>query len=742
MIVEETTYPRTAVVRTWLKPLDQAYVARVGMLASAYVVTAKLGLLMDAVGGLATTVWPPTGISLAALYLFGFRLWPGVALGAFVVNVTAGAPLLAACGMAAGNTLEAVIGAWLLRRCAGSRGLLDRISGVVAFVVLAAGISTMVSATIGVASGWLGGVIAPTRVGEAWLTWWLGDALGSLVVAPLFLVWAERPRLAWPASRIAEATGLLASLAIISLLVFGPMFTSDQAIFMQPYILLPFLIWATLRFGSHGTVTATLMVATLAIWRTAEGFGPFARGTLNESLLLLQAFMAVVAVTMLMFAAGVSERRRAETRVRVNYSVARVLAEATSLENVTSGILRGICESLQWDCGYIWIVDPATETLRHSAQWHRPLPRLERLRLAAAETTFKPGVGLAGRVWSEARPIWVPSLAADPNFVRAPLALSLGLRAAMGVPISAGREVYGVMSFFTRRVQPPDETLLPMMVTLGNQIGQFMQRQRAEEDLRQAHAGLEMKVARRTEQLSLMNRALQDEIAERRQAEDSLRQLSTRLLRVQDEERQRLARDLHDSTAQSLAGLSMNLAVAQECREALDDRARSALDESESLAEHCSREIRSLSYLLHPPLLTEVGLVAAVRWCADGFAQRSGIAVELDLTDGFGRLPVDVENALFRIVQECLANVQRHSGSPTARIRLQRQGRRVALEVRDEGRGMPPGVINRGDAVESLGVGLLGMRERVRQLGGRFDIDSGARGATVRVQIVLPRDGA
>jgi len=742
MYAEQTTYPRPTFLRSWLKPLDQALVARIGMLASTYVVTAKVGLLMDAVSGFATTVWPPTGISLAALYLIGFRLWPGVALGAFVVNVTAGAPPLTALGMAAGNTLEAILGAWLLRRYAGSRGLLDRISGVVAFVVLASGISTMVSATIGVASGWLGGVIAPTRAGEAWLTWWLGDALGSLVVAPLFLVWAERPRIAWPASRVAEAAALLASLAIISLLIFGPMFTSDQAIFLQPYVLLPFLIWATLRFGSHGTVAATLMVATLAIWRTADGYGPFARGTLNESLLLLQAFMGVVAVTMLIFAAGVSERRRAETRIRVNYSVARVLAEAPSLENVTTGILKGICESLQWDCGNLWSVDPATETLRHAAEWHHPRRRLEEFRHAAAGMTFKPGVGLAGRVWKEGRPIWVPNLAADPNFVRAPLATSLGLRAAMGVPISTGREVYGVMTFFTRRVQPPDETLLPMMATLGSQIGQFIEHRRAEEDLRQAHAGLELKVARRTEQLSLMNRALQDEIGERRQAEDSLRQLSTRLLRVQDEERQRLARDLHDSTAQSLAGLSMNLAVAQECREALDERSRTALDESEALAQRCSREIRSLSYLLHPPLLTEVGLVAAVRWCADGFAQRSGIAVELDLSDGFGRLPVDVENALFRIVQECLANVQRHSGSPTARIRLQREGRRVALEVRDEGCGMPPGLMSRGDAVGSLGVGLLGMRERVRQLGGLFDIDSGARGATVRVQIVLPRAGA
>jgi signal transduction histidine kinase len=742
MIVDETTYPRTDVVRAWLKPIDQAYIARVGMLASAYVVTAKLGLLMDAVSGFATTVWPPTGICLAALYLFGFRLWPGVALGAFLVNITAGAPFLAACGMAAGNTLEALVGVWLLRRFAGSRGLLDRISGVVAFVLLASGISTMVSATIGVTSGWLGGVIASSRLGEAWLTWWLGDALGNLVVAPLFLVWAERPRVAWPASRIAEAFTLLASLAIISLLIFGPMFTSDQAIFLQPYVLLPFLIWATLRFGSHGTVSATLVVAILAIWRTSDGFGPFARGTLNESLLLLQAFMGVVAVTMLIFAAGVSERRRAETRIRVNYSVARVLAEAPSLEGVTSRILEAICESLHWDCGNLWIVDPYTETLHHAAEWHRPLGRLEQFRRAAAGMTFKPGVGMAGRVWSEGRPIWVPNLATDPDFIRAPMASSLGLRAAMGVPISAGREVYGVMSFFASRVQPPDETLLPMMATLGSQIGQFIERRRAEEDLRQAHAGLEMKVARRTEQLSLMNRALQDEIAERRQAEDSLRLLSTRLLRVQDEERQRLARDLHDSTAQSLAGLSMNLAVAQERREALDNRTRTALDESEALAQHCSREIRSLSYLLHPPLLTEVGLVAAVRWCADGFAQRSGIAIELDLSEGFGRLPADVENALFRIVQECLANVQRHSGSPTAHIRMHRQGRRVTLEVRDEGRGMPPGLTSRGDAVESLGVGLLGMRERVRQLGGRFEIDSGPGGATIRVLIAITRDGA
>jgi signal transduction histidine kinase len=181
----------------------------------------------------------------------------------------------------------------------------------------------------------------------------------------------------------------------------------------------------------------------------------------------------------------------------------------------------------------------------------------------------------------------------------------------------------------------------------------------------------------------------------------------------------------------------MNLSVAQECRETLPERARVALDESEVLADRCSREIRSMSYLLHPPLLKEVGLPAALRWCAEGFARRSGISVEVDLPSEFGRLPADVENALFRIVQECLTNVQRHSGSPVARIQLMRMPRRVALEVRDQGRGMPAGILSRRDAVESLGVGLLGMRERVRQLGGQLRIESNGNGSTVQVDIEL-----
>jgi signal transduction histidine kinase len=338
--------------------------------------------------------------------------------------------------------------------------------------------------------------------------------------------------------------------------------------------------------------------------------------------------------------------------------------------------------------------------------------------------------------------MWVPNLAADTHLVRGSLAVEAGLRSAMGFPIWIGSEVHGVMTFFSREPSEPDETLLQMMTTIGSQIGAFIQRQKAEADLRATHADLEATVARRTGQLAKMNSALRAEVAERRLAEDSLQRLSTRLLRIQDEERQRLARELHDSTAQSLAALAMSLAVVRERRDALDDRARKALDESDLLADLCSREIRSMSYLLHPPFLQEVGLPAALRWCAEGFSRRSGIDVAVDVPDDFGRLAPDVETALYRVAQECLANVQRHSGSTQAWIQLARTDRGTTLQVRDHGRGMPAGILQRPDAVESLGVGLLGMRERVRQLGGHLRIVTGEQGTVIEVEIDLPQGEA
>lgn len=233
------------------------------------------------------------------------------------------------------------------------------------------------------------------------------------------------------------------------------------------------------------------------------------------------------------------------------------------------------------------------------------------------------------------------------------------------------------------------------------------------------------------------------DITERKQAQSSLKRLSARLLRLQDEERRRLARELHDSTGQDLAALEMDLVhLENSVRESLPETEQSTLSDSLKLARKCSQQIRTMSYLLHPPLLDELGLDVAIRDYVDGFSQRAEIPVHVEVSSNLGRLRPEVETALFRIVQECLGNVQRHSGSPDAELRLVAGDEEVRLEVSDRGRGIAPSALSddEEDGVAHLGVGIRGMRERMHELGGRLSIDSGPGGTTVSA--VLPVSAA
>jgi signal transduction histidine kinase len=231
-------------------------------------------------------------------------------------------------------------------------------------------------------------------------------------------------------------------------------------------------------------------------------------------------------------------------------------------------------------------------------------------------------------------------------------------------------------------------------------------------------------------------------ITERRRAEEAMRQLSTRLLQLQDEERRRLGRELHDSLAQTVLAVNLNLAQAMQSTEPVTGRARLAVEEARRLLQEMSQEIRTLSYLLHPPLLDELGLVSAIKAYAEGFSERSGIALELNLPADFGRLPQETETALFRIVQESLSNIQRHSESETAHLSLQADCASVCLTVGDRGKGIGAGPIDSlGSGGARLGVGILGMRERMTQLGGKLEIDSSPSGTTVRATIPLKVEG-
>jgi len=246
---------------------------------------------------------------------------------------------------------------------------------------------------------------------------------------------------------------------------------------------------------------------------------------------------------------------------------------------------------------------------------------------------------------------------------------------------------------------------------------EMAERKQIEEALRRAKAELESQVGQRTA---------------------ALRQLSSRLLTLQDTERRRIARELHDSLGQYLVGLKLNVDMLRQSpgREEL-------WSEAEVLMQQCISEVRTLSYLLHPPTMDAAGFASAARWYVEGFGQRSGLQVTLDAPGDLGRLPDAIELALFRVLQETLTNVHRHSGALAADITIQRDAEWVVLEVKDNGRGIPPELLVRFLATgEGMGVGLAGIGERVRELGGKLKLESDSGGTLVRVAIPVHSDGA
>ncbi|HXO45510.1 MAG TPA: MEDS domain-containing protein [Candidatus Cybelea sp.] len=263
------------------------------------------------------------------------------------------------------------------------------------------------------------------------------------------------------------------------------------------------------------------------------------------------------------------------------------------------------------------------------------------------------------------------------------------------------------------------------------------ERMAMERALKQAHDDLEKRVRDRTDELRKKNIQVLKQAEILDMTNQGLRELSARLLRVQDDERRRIARDLHDSTGQSLALLSMNLSALEAEASKSNPGLVNGLVENAEIVRTIAAELRTLSYLLHPPLLEEMGLESALRWYVDGFSQRSNIRTTLELSPDLGRLSQDLEIALFRVVQECLTNIHRHSESPTASIGVSRHSGGIDLEVRDAGKGIEPEklarIISSGDA----GVGLRGMRERIKNLCGDFTIDSGSKGTTIRVTIPI-----
>ena len=280
-------------------------------LTLVYFVAGKLGLKLAFLQASASPVWPPAGIALGALLVLGYRTWPAIFVGAFLVNISTTGNIPTSVAIGAGNTLEAICGAWLVNRFAGGMRVFDHSQNVFKFG-FAAVTSTVISPTIGVTSLALAGFADWARYGAVWVTWWLGDATGDLIFAPVVILWAIAPPPRWSSKKALEVGLLLLLLVALGEAVFGGWFRVNATNYPIAFICGPVVIWMAFRLSQRETATGIFIVSAIAIWGTLRNFGPFVMETQNQSLLILQSSTAVLTITAMALAAGMAERREAE----------------------------------------------------------------------------------------------------------------------------------------------------------------------------------------------------------------------------------------------------------------------------------------------------------------------------------------------------------------------------------------------------------------------------------------------
>jgi PAS domain S-box-containing protein len=451
----------------------------VALLAALYLVAARFGLAFGVVEQV-TAIWPPSGLALAALFLGGSALWPGVWLGAFAANLLADEPLGTVLGIATGNTLEALLGVWLLRRAAFD-GALERLRDVLA-LLLAAACSTVPAALLGVASPCLGGLHPWSKFGLLAGTWWWGDAMGIVLVAIPLFAWSAGVRVLWQPRRALELAALLLGLVWTSVSIFGehPQGGPNSL----RYVAYPFVIWAAIRFGQRGVSVAVLTTSVITAWATFRGLGPFGAADFESRWLALQVFTAILAITGALLGAAIGERDRTGRQRLAEFAVARILAQETDLAAATRRVVESVCATLDFDVGAWWTVDARERVLRCVEFWQREALEVPEFAALTRRSTFAPGVGLPGRVWSSGAPAWIEDVVRDADLPRTAAASAEGLHGAFAFPVLVDGEVLGVLELFSRRRRGPDLGLLHSLASIGSHFGHFIRRKSAEDAVR------------------------------------------------------------------------------------------------------------------------------------------------------------------------------------------------------------------------------------------------------------------
>jgi PAS domain S-box-containing protein len=665
----------------WWKPQDRAplgyrYVWQLALVFALYFGVGKLGLAVPFTSSNVSPIWPAAGVAVAAVLLCGIQIAPAIGLAAFLVNFVSPIPTSASIAIGLGNAASAVVAGYLLRR-SDFQISLPRLKDVLKLVTVAAVLATTLAASVGVTALTLAHTKAWSGYGSAWRIWWLGDAMGVLVVTPLFLTGRDLVSV-YRGWRLVEACFLLVAILVTSGAIFGGAAVHDGVL---AFVVFPFVIWAALRFRVAGSALAGLLSASVAVWGTAHGYGPFVNHSSLHNAVLLQIFVAVTSLTGLILAAVINEREHIGEAFE---SEKKLLSESESAKERLEELVRERTQELEQN----------TAQLAYQAK--------------------------------------LLDLANDAIFIRSATdKISYWNEGAERLYGWASEEVLG------RSVDEILHTEFPVPFL------EIMQADRWEGELRHTTKdGSQIIVASRWTTLrdhsgkAVGWLEINTDITARKRAEEAARSLSGRILTLQDDERRRIARGLHDSLGQYLTALKINLDQLS----ASDNGNAALASESAGIVDKCLTETRTISYLLHPPMLDEAGLGSAARWYVDGFSRRSGIKVNLNLPPKLDRMHRDVEVALFRAVQEALTNIHRHSGGSMVDIHLSVDTKQLRLEIKDDGRGIPrKRLTSLIEGAAEAGVGVAGMRERMREVGGSLEIRSDRTGTTVVISIPVER---